>query len=216
MERALGGQRVDRRLLFAPIAQQTVRRVLDEQEPVLFGQRGDAPPLRARAGRASRVLEIGDDVEELRRVLGERRFQGLEVRAVRFERDADHRRLMAAQERQGAVVGRRLDEHHVARLQQVQAQELDQLQRAVAGQHPIDAHALPSGEPFPQRLKAERRAVLHHRRAVAGERGARRIDDFLDRERVVRGHAAGEVDDGRLLGHSGAWTAFTGVGVLCR
>ena len=67
MQRALGRERVERRLLLAAIAQQAVRRVFDEQEPVLLGELDDAPPLRARAGRAGRVLEVGDDVEELRR-----------------------------------------------------------------------------------------------------------------------------------------------------
>ena len=79
-------------------------------------------------------------------------------------------RAVAPQQRDRAVVGRRLGEDDVARLQQVQAEELDQLQRAVAGEHAIDGDALPLGQPLAQRLEAGRRAVLQHRRAVRLER----------------------------------------------
>ncbi len=187
----------------AAIAQQAVGGVLDDQKAMLFGERGDALSLRAGAGRAGRVLEVRDDVEELRRVLGQRRFERLEVRAVGLERDAHDRGVVAAKERQRPVVGRRFDEHHVARLHHLQAQELDQLERAVAGQHAVDARALPLGDELAQRLEPGRRAVLHHRRAVRFERRAGGVDDFLDRKRIIGGNAAGEVDHGRLLGHAG-------------
>jgi hypothetical protein len=145
------------------------------------GELDELPSLRERARCPGGILEVGDHVKELRHGR-QRALERRDVRPVGFEGDADDPGAVAAEQRDRAVVGWRFGEHHVARLQQVNAEKLDQLKRAVAGQHLFGLHALPFGEPLAKRLKAERRSVLEHRGAVRTERGRRRLDDFVDRE----------------------------------
>jgi hypothetical protein len=87
---------------------------------------------------------------------------------------------MAAKQRHGAIVGRRFGEDDVTVLQHLQAEKLDQLQRSVSRENAVNAHALPAGQPFPEWLKAERRAVLQHRRSFRPERCHRRVDHVVD------------------------------------
>ena len=104
-------------------------------------------------------------------------------------------RAVTAQQADRAVVGRRLGEHDVAGLQHVQAEELDDLQRAVAGEHAIGRHASatrpairaaaesPSDGPY---CSIAAPLVLKDRSG--------RIDELLNRKRLVGGHSAREVD----------------------
>jgi hypothetical protein len=203
MKRALGGELVERRLLLAAIAKKAVRRVFDDQKSIVFRELDNPPSLGCRARHARGVLEIRDRVQKLRHLPDERPFERLDVRTVRLDRDAGHLRAVAAQERNGAIVGGRLGENHVAGFQHVQAEKLDELKRPVAGQHAIDAHVLPVGQPFAERLEAERRSVLEHRRPLRAEDGARGLDHIVDRERLDGGDAASEVDGAyRLCRHT--------------
>src|SRR5665213_3799325 len=128
MERALRRELIQSRLLFPAVAKEAIRRVFDDQKPVAGGKLGDSLAFRARARRARRILKIGNDVEELRHLLLERALERLDIRAVRFERNAHERRAVAAKEADGAVVGRPLGEDDVAGANHVQAEKLDDLQ----------------------------------------------------------------------------------------
>ncbi len=76
-----------------------------------------------------------------------------EVGAVGFEWNAHHLQTMTTEHRDGPVVGRVLGEYHVAGFQQPETQELDDLQRTVAGQHAVGADALPLRDPLAERLE---------------------------------------------------------------
>ena len=123
-----------------------------------------------------------------------RRFERVDVRTVRLERDADDVRAVAPQHADRAIVGRRFGQHAVTRLQQVEAKKLDNLQRSIAGEHAIGSDVLPFREPLAQRLESCRRSILQHRDAATLQGRLRGVDHFFDRKRFVRGHAAGEVD----------------------
>jgi hypothetical protein len=127
-------------------------------------------------------------------VLRQQLLERLDVRAIRLERHADGRRAAAPDQRQRAVVRRRLGEHHVAGLQQRQRQELEQLERAVADQHLLGLDLLPLGEPAAQQRKAGRRGVHQHGFRVLGDRGGGGLGDLARGVALDRGHAAGEVD----------------------
>src|SRR5262249_57585357 len=66
VQRSLGGEREDGRLVGAAIAQQAIWRVLDDEEAVLPRELGDVPALPARACRPGGVLEFRGAVEKLR------------------------------------------------------------------------------------------------------------------------------------------------------
>ena len=141
------------------------------------------------------ILEVGDGVEELRHLRRERPLERLDVRPVGLHRDADDRRAVPAKQRERAIVGRRLREHHVAGQQHVQAEELDQLQRAVAGEHPIGADLLPFGEPVAQRLESPATArTAASPRPLRLRTAAAASISLVDRKRLVGGNAAREVD----------------------
>jgi hypothetical protein len=104
--------------------------------------------------------------------------------------------MMPPQQRERPVVRRHLGEDHVAGLDQMVAEEVDQLEGSVAGQDAIDGHALPLREPFAERQIPERGSVLEDRRAAAVENRGGRVDDLVDGKRFVRGHPACEIDGG--------------------
>ena len=61
-----------------------------------------------------------------------------------------------AQVQQRAVVGRRLDDHRVARLHEQLEQERVRLHRAVGDEHLLDGDAVLLGDPLAQRHVADR------------------------------------------------------------
>ena len=65
-----------------------------------------------------------------------------DVDAVGLERDRQDLRAEVAQRQQRAVVGRRLDDHEVAGLDQLLEQERVGLHRAVGGDHLLGRHAV--------------------------------------------------------------------------
>ena len=160
MKRDFRRQLVQGRFLAATIAKETVGRVFEEEKAVPVGELHDLLPLRSRARHACGILEIRDDVKELRHAPGERSLERLDIGAVGVDRDADHVRAVAAQQRERPVVRRCLRKDRVAALQHAQAKELNQLERSVAGEDAVGRHTLPLGEPLAQRLETKRRPIL--------------------------------------------------------
>ena len=77
---------------------------------------------------------------------------------------------------------------------QRRAQELHQLQRAVAGEHLLGFDALPFGQPAALLRQARRSAVLQDRIGALRQHGSRAFGELGGGIGFVRGHAAGEVD----------------------
>ena len=109
--------------------------VLEDPEPVLGGELDQPRPLLGRERAAGRVVGVGDDVDELDRPLGERRLQCPEVEPVGLQRHRHQLGPELAQEQQGAVVGRLLDDDPVAGADEVAEQHRAGLQRAVGDHH---------------------------------------------------------------------------------
>ncbi len=93
--------------------------VLEDPEAVLGGELDQPHPLLGRERAAGRVVEVGDDVGELDRPLGERRFERREVEPVGLQRHRHQLDAEPLQQQQRAVVGRLLDDDPVAGLEQV-------------------------------------------------------------------------------------------------
>ena len=72
----------------------------------------------------------------------ELRGERLDVDAVRLERNREDLGAELAQREQRAVVGRRLDHHDVAGLDQLVEQERVGLHRAVGGEQPVGLDAV--------------------------------------------------------------------------
>ena len=102
------------------------------------GELHDLPPLRSRARHACRILEIRDDVEELRHANAPVPVRAPRYRVHRLRPGCRPSRAVAAQQRERPVVRRRLGEDRVAGLQQAQAEELNQLKRSVAREDAVD------------------------------------------------------------------------------
>src|SRR5262245_25311157 len=98
MQRALGRKLVERRLFVSAIPQHPVRRVLDEQHVVLIRQLYDLPALRTGAGGASRILEVGNQIKELRYFLLQRALERIDVGTIRLHLDADDTSAMTAEQ----------------------------------------------------------------------------------------------------------------------
>ena len=110
---------------------------------------------------------------------------------------------MPAEQRERPVVGRRLDEHRVAAREQRPAEQVDQLERAVAHQHAIHWHAVLGGQPLAKRPEAGARPVLLDEHAVRpGDDRGGTLGELGEREALVGGYAAGEVD-GTIAGRHG-------------
>ena len=90
---------------------------LSQSKAMFVGQFDQSVPLGAGAGGAGRVLKIRNDVEKFGRGLSQGRLQGLHIRAVRLQGNADQFSLMLVQGGQGAVVAGRLGENHITGLQ---------------------------------------------------------------------------------------------------
>ena len=182
-------------------AQLHVRVVLEDGEAVLAGQLEQPLALLERERAAGRVLEVGDDVRELRAgALAERHLERGHVDAVRLQWDRQDLGAELAERKQRAVVGRRLDHHHVARLDQRLEQERVRLHRAVGGHEAIRLDAVLRGDPLEQVRIAGRGAVRERARGVALEGALRRGAQVVHGDDVERRGAARERDVGQL-GH---------------
>jgi hypothetical protein len=85
--------------------------VLDEEEPVLRGERGELPPAGGRHDDAGRVVEGRDDVAEADGTTRGEQAHDLDPDAVPVERDGDEAVAGRAEGVDGADVGRVLDEN---------------------------------------------------------------------------------------------------------
>ena len=89
--------------------------VLEDPEAVLGGELDQPHPLLGRERAAGRVVEVGDDVGELDRPVGQGRLERGDVEPVGLERDRHQLDAEPLQHQQRAVVGRLLDDDPVAR-----------------------------------------------------------------------------------------------------
>ena len=193
---ALGVHREHRRHRLAAEAQRHVGVVLEDREVVLGGQLQQRLALGQRQRVAGRVLEVGDDVRELRAraARAEQPRQRLRVDAVGLQLDGVQRRAALAQRQQRAVVGRALDDHVVAGAHEVLEQERVGLHRAVGHEHALGLHAVAVGDPGAQARVADRRAVGGRPGGVAVERARGRVAQALHVDDVERRRAAREGD----------------------
>ena len=142
--------------------------VLEDPEVVLGGELDQAPPLLGRERAAGRVVGVGDDVGELDRPLGERRLQRADVEPVGLERHRHQLDAELLQQQQGAVIGRLLDDHPVARLEQVLEQHRPRLERAVGDHHLRGSRSpMPLGDPLAEPGMADPDPVGERRLPVA-------------------------------------------------
>ena len=137
-------------------AQLAVRVVLEDEDAVALAHLHQGPPLLERDGGAGGVLEVGDRVDQARHAAGGAGGgEGVHVQAVVLHGDRQHVHAVQPQLQERAVVGRRLDGHQVARLEQRLQQEHEALEGAVGDEHLV---------------RATRRARPPAARAAAGSR----------------------------------------------
>src|SRR4029078_5245501 len=65
VQNSMRRERIERRLVLAAVAQQSVRRVFQQQKVVLLRQIDQAPTLARRASGPRRILEVRNHVKEL-------------------------------------------------------------------------------------------------------------------------------------------------------
>ncbi len=188
---ALGVQREHRRQRFAAEAQLHVRVVLEHDEVVLACQLQQRLALDQREGVAGGVLEVGDDVGELRphgrcTLSGEQPREGVGVDAVGCQLHRMHTRPPRAQREQGTVVGGALHDHVVPLAHQLLEQKRVGLHRAVGHEHPLGLHAVALGDPRAQTGVADRGAIGGGPGGVARKRSPGRIAQPLDIDDVER------------------------------
>ena len=127
----------------------------------------------------------------------------VDVDAVGLELDHPHVGAALAQGQQRAVVGRRLDDDRVARLDERLEQERVGLHRAVGDEHLRRVDAVLLGDPLAQRDVADRGPVGERAGRVVCEARVGRLREALDgrrcrgtvrrgRRRCVSGHDAAE------------------------
>ena len=148
---------------------------------------------RLRERAAGRVLEVGDDVGELRLRAGRQHpLDRRHVDPVRLELDRAHVRPAAAQRQQRAVVRGALHDHQVARLDERLEQERVGLHRAVGDHHLLGLDLVVLGDPLAQRRVPDRGAVRGDAARVGRERlPGRRLQPF-DVDDVERWGPPGE------------------------
>ena len=150
-------------------------------------------PLGGRQRVAGRVLEVRDDVRELGLHAGAEQLpERLDVDPVGLERDHPHVSAATAQRQQRSVVGRPLDDHRVAGLNERLEQERVRLHRPVGHDHLLGRHLMALGDPRSQRRIADRRAVGGHPAGVLGKCGLRGGAQTLHVDDVERRGAACE------------------------
>jgi hypothetical protein len=172
--------------------------VLEQEELVAVRELDEAPPLLERERASRGVVEVRDDVGELRsRARLERPGERLYVDPVRLQRDREDLGTERPQGEQRSIVGWGLHYDEVALSHRVLEQERVGLQRPVRGDHPIDFDTLPLRDPLAKRFVAGRGPVGVRALRVASECPVGRGTQRVDRDDVERGSAAGERDDGR-------------------
>ncbi len=151
--------------------------------------------LLERQRAAGRVLEVRDDVRERRtRALAERHLERVDLDAVRLERDGEDLRAQLAEREQRPVVGGRLDDHEVARLDELLEQERVGLHRAVRGDDAVRRDVVLRGDPLEEARVPGGRAVGERARGIALEGGLRGGAQVIHGDDVERRSAASEGD----------------------
>ncbi len=117
-----------------------------------------------------------------------------------LERDRQDLGAELAQREQRAVVGRRLDDHDVARLDELVEQEGVGLHRPVRGDEPVRLDVVLLRQPLEQARVAGRGSVGAHAARIALEGAVGGGAQLVDRDDVERGCAARQRDVGEL-GH---------------
>ena len=174
--------------------------VLEDPEAVLGRQLQHALALGGGQGATGWVMEVRDQVHELHGWTLERPLEGLDVDAVGLQRDADPLGAESLQEQQRAVVGRLLDDHPVARGNQVLEEQRAALQRSVGDHHLVDVgDAVALGDPLTQPRVPDARAVGERPLPVVGERPLRGLAHRIGGKDVGARGAACEAD--QLVGH---------------
>ena len=125
---------------------------------------------------------------------GQHPLDRADVDAVGLELDHAHVGAAVAQRQQRPVVGRPLDDHRVAGLDQRVEQERVGLHRAVGDQHPLGLDLVALGDPFAQRHVPDRRPVGGDAGRVLVERLLRGGAQSVDVDDVQGRGAAGEGD----------------------
>jgi hypothetical protein len=170
--------------------------VLEQREVVLGRQRQQLRALLRAQRVAGRVLEVRDDVRELGAEVGvlEQGRDAVDVDAVGLQLDHPDVGAAVAQVQQRAVVGRRLDDHRVARADEQLEQERIRLHRAVGDEHLVGLDAVLLGDPLAQRDVADRGPVRERAGRVVGERALGGLLEALHVDDVEGRRAAGEGD----------------------
>ncbi len=152
----------------------------------------EAPPILERERAAARVLEGRDRVDDV--ALAERAVDRVDVEAVVRELHLLHLGAELAEDRERAVVARRLHEEARARLHEVARREGEALERPIRDDHAPRVDSMLLGDPLLERRVAAGRAVLKGSRPVALERLPRAVAEGRDRQEVRARHSAREGD----------------------
>ena len=184
-----------RRDVLAGEADVAVRVVLEDHEAVRLGEGEQRLALGERQRVPGGVLEVRDDVHELRlHAAVEQRAQLVGVDAVGLERHHPHVGAEAAEVQQRAVVRRLLDDDGVAGGDEGREEERVGLHRAVRDEDVVVVDAVLLGDPVPQGRVADARAVAGHAAGVVGERRHGAVAQAVDVDDVEGRSAAGEGD----------------------
>ncbi len=144
-------------------------------------------------------MEVGDHVHQASVGPGGDLGDRLDVNAVVLERDADGVDSKPIQQKQGAIVGRLLDDDSVPAIEQKPEEHRSRLQRAVGDHHLLGAYLVMLGDPFRQSRMPAAGSVGERPFPVGLQGARRRIPDRLGGKDVGARGAAREAD--RLFGH---------------
>ena len=191
----LGVHREHRRQRLPAEAQLDVRVVLEDQEVVLGGQREQRLALGQRERVAGGVLEVGDDVGELR-AHGLRALQQPASASVSIPSGSSSTAwIFAPRSRSESSVRSYVGRSTITsspRAHELLEQERVGLHRAVGHEHALGLDAVAVGDPGAQPRIADRGAVGGRAGRVALERAHGRVAQALDVDDVERGRAARE------------------------
>ena len=201
---ALGRQRTNRRRRLAVVGQRAIGVVFEDQEVEFarFLRQTVTAVLGEQA--AGRILEVGQAVEELG--AAHRRVERLGDQTILVRSHRDELRPEQRERLQGAEVGRRLDQHPVARIDHRLGQQIKPLLRTGNDQHFVRRHRCRSRRqarrnPLPQRRKPFGGAVLQRLASARRQYMGQRSLHFIDREGRRCRQTAGKGNDFRTLGH---------------
>jgi len=186
-------------------AQLAVGVILDDQHTVLRGQLDQTAAAFQTQRAPGGVLEVGDGVEQfglfsLRRQPGEQRGKRVHVNAALVGGHLGVARQVRLKRLQGAQVGRRLDEHEVALVNQNFAEQVEPLLAAGHDLHVRGGDAVTPSNPLAQRQVALGGRVLQRGGAVLAERGFSGLPHGVQRKQLRCGQAPGERNHVGLLG----------------